>query len=379
MIKPRKKNYNHDRGSRFKDPGSRIQDQGSRIQTVGIIGEGKMGTSIFYSLFTRPYSLRWIISEEADLKQLTNGFEKKIQRALKNGIISQNEFNEILYKTVISSDIKDTSDCDLVIEAIPEELTLKRKVFKLLDNTVKPSCILATNSSSINPSRLLPGTNRESFIIGIHYFYPVQLKETVELISTRKTNPEVLTNVEHFLINNNKRILYLNESNSFILNKLLLNIQNESYKIVEQQKATEEQIDNLVKEHLFPVGIFDFMDSVGIDTMLVSIKNYISNYPNQDNYSALTGKLRSMADKGKLGVKSGEGFYDYHSGRKVFVHSDPGVAGSMNQESAREIAEFLKFTYLTTAKRFTMQSGCTIEEMNLAIREYLGLTKGPFE
>lgn len=370
MIKSRKKIYN-------QDPGSGIQDPS--IQSVGIIGEGKMGTSIFYSLVTRHYALRWIISKEADLEQLTNGFEKKIHRVLKNGIISQNEYNEILNKTVISSDIKDTSDCDLVIEAIPEELILKKQVFKSLDSTVKPSCILATNSSSINPSRLVPDTKRESFIIGIHYFYPVQLKETVELISTEKTNPEVLINVEYFLKYNNKHILHLNESNSFILNKLLMSIQNEAYKIVEQQKATEEQIDNLVKEHLFPVGIFDFMDNVGIDIMLVSINNYISNYPNQDNYSGLTGKLQSMVDKGKLGVKSGEGFYSYQGGQKVFALSDPGAPGSMSQESAREICEFLKFTYLTTAKRYTMQSGCTIEEMNLAIKEYLGLIKGPFE
>lgn len=349
--------------------------QSNGIQTVGIIGEGKMGTSIFYSLVDLPYSLRWIASKKADLTKLQQGFEKKIRRALRNGIMSQKEHDDNYQGTKISSDPSDASDCDLVIEAIPEVLKLKQELFFSLDNIIKPSCIFASNSSSINPSQLFTGSDREERIIGMHYFYPVPLKETVELIYTDKTSSGVLEIVEFFLHNTNKHILQLNESNSFILNRLFLDIQNEAYKIVEQGKATEEQIDEWVKIHLFPVGLFDFMDSVGIDTMLASVMNYIALYPHPEYYSGLVKKLQSLVDAGNLGMKSGQGFYRYHDSQRILS----GSSVHLPDDSVREIIEFLRFTYLNTAKRFTMQSGCTVGEMNLSIREYLGLEKGPFE
>ena len=334
-----------------------------------------MGTSIFYSLVNLPYSLRWIGSEDADLEKLEQSFKKKIRRALKGGIMRQDEHDNLLQRTIISTDLNHASDCDLVIEAIPEELTKKKQLFVTLDKVTKPSCILASNSSSINPSQLFACTNREDRIIGIHYFYPVQLKETVELIFTEKTSSEVRENAISFLHNSNKLILELNESNSFILNRLFLDIQNEAYKIAEQGKATEEQIDTLIKEHLFPVGVFDFMDNVGIDTMLAAVKNYISTYPHQDYYSGLIHKLQALVYAGKLGMKSGQGFYLYRDGQRII----PDSLHLLPTDIIHEILEFLRFTYLSAAKRFTMQSGCTIGDMNLAIREYLGLEKGPFE
>lgn len=357
------------------NPVSGIRHQTSGIQNVGIIGEGKMGTSIFYSLIDTTYYLRWIGSKDADLEKLKQNFEKKIRRALNTGIMSRDQYDLLSKHTIISSDLCDASDCDLIIEAIPEEVILKRGLFKALDVTVKPSCILASNSSSINPSKLFTGTGRDRKIIGIHYFYPVPLKESVELIISLQTTIEARWNVLLFLQNTHKQILELDESNSFILNRLFLDIQNEAYRICEQGIVPEEQIDQLVKEHLFPVGIFDFMDCVGIDTMLNSIRNYVEEYPHKDYYSGLVSRLQELVDEGKTGKKSGQGFYLYRDGQPVI----PVMSHELPAKKIKEIIEFLKYTYLNTAKRFTMQSGCTIREMNLAIKEYLGLEKGPFE
>ncbi|MBL7138810.1 MAG: hypothetical protein ISS17_08555, partial [Bacteroidales bacterium] len=123
------------------------------------------------------------------------------------------------------------------------------------------------------------------------------------------------------------------------------------------------------------VGVFDFMDHVGIDTMLAAVRNYTSDYPHKDYYLGLINKLQSLVDAGNLGLKSGEGFYRYQEGQKRISTSPP----PLSPEVVREITDHLRFTYLNTAKRFTMQSGCTIDEMNQAIREYFGLEKGPFE
>ncbi|MBE0648081.1 MAG: 3-hydroxyacyl-CoA dehydrogenase family protein [Bacteroidales bacterium] len=354
---------------------SKPEESASSIQTVGVIGEGQMGTSIFYSLADSSYSLRWIGSENADIPRLQHNFEKKIRRALKTGIMSQEQHDQILRQTIITNDLNVTADCDLVIEAIPEELPIKQTLFTALNDIVKPSGILASNSSSINPSNLFTGTKRDDRIIGMHYFYPVPLKESVELVTTCSTASDVRANVVEFLHNSGKFILELNESNSFILNKIYFDIQNEAYKIAEQGKATVEQLDLLVKEGLFPLGLFDFMDHIGIDTMLNSVKNYVSCYPQKDTYSGLLKRLQGMVDEGNLGRKSGAGFYRYQESQQITPHAvDP-----LPEETAGEIIQFLRFTYLSAAKRFTMLSGCTTGEMNQAIREYLGIEKGPFE
>jgi len=361
--------------SSIRHPASGIQHSGSSIQTVAVIGEGKMGTSIFYSLFNRSYSLYWIVSQDANLEKLQQAFEKKVHRALKTGIMNQDEHDVILQQTIITLHLNDAFDSDLVIEAIPEELSAKQTLFRTLDNIIKPAGILASNSSSIAPSKLFTGTARDERIIGIHYFYPVPIKDFVELISTSKTASGVIELTEFFLTKTGKSILKLNESNSFILNRLFLNIQNEAFKLTEHGKASEEQVDLLVKEHLFPIGIFEFMDSVGIDTMHAAVLNYISDYPNPDAYSGLVNKLHTLIDEGKLGIKTGQGFYLYKDGHQAF----PGDPHPLSPQLNQEIIDFLRFTYLSTAKRFTMQSGCTIEEMNNAIKEYLGIDKGPFE
>ena len=347
----------------------------SSIQTIAIVGEGKMGTSIFYSLLDQPFTLRWAGSREADIEAMQQQLEKRLRRSLKSGIITQEEHDVRLNQIAISNDLHDASDCDLVIEAIPEELTLKRQIFADLDRVTKSSCILATNSSSIIPSLLFVSGERDAQIIGMHYFYPVPLKETVELIFTEKTSSEVRASAKAFLHQTGKQILLLNESNGFILNRLFLDIQNEAYRIVDQGMASVEQIDTLIKEQLFPVGVFDFMDHVGIDTMLAAVRNYTSDYPHKDYYLGLINKLQSLVDAGNLGLKSGEGFYRYQEGQKRISTSPP----PLSPEVVREITDHLRFTYLNTAKRFTMQSGCTIDEMNQAIREYFGLEKGPFE
>ncbi|MBL7137706.1 MAG: 3-hydroxyacyl-CoA dehydrogenase family protein, partial [Bacteroidales bacterium] len=218
----------------------------SSIQTIAIVGEGKMGTSIFYSLLDQPFTLRWAGSREADIEAMQQQLEKRLRRSLKSGIITQEEHDVRLNQIAISNDLHDASDCDLVIEAIPEELTLKRQIFADLDRVTTPSCILATNSSSINPSLLFVSGERDARIIGIHYFYPVPLKETVELIFTEKTSSEVRASAEAFLHQTGKQILLLNESNGFILNRLFLDIQNEAYRIVDQGMASVEQIDTLI-------------------------------------------------------------------------------------------------------------------------------------
>jgi len=342
--------------------------QTKRINRVGIVGEGKMGTGIFYYLVNFGFDLVWLCSPEADTEKLSRQFGKKIKRSLDSGMMDQQQYDRLLL-TPITQNIAGLCDCDLIIEAIPEVLEQKRDLFLHLDKWVKPDAIFTSNSSSFNPSELVPSGQRTSLFAGLHFFYPVQLKNIIEFTITDETSDQAILLIELFLKAIDRRFITLNGDNSFILNKIFLDFQNEAFRIVLAGHCTFIQLDQLVKKHLLPFGVFDFCDSVGIDTMLASIENYTRKYPHKDYYASMLSALRHLVSEGKLGIKSQQGFYTY-----------PLQADLMEEPSGSpEIIEHLRQTLYSSSKRFTALSHIPTGDMNWAIKEYLGIEKGPFE
>jgi 3-hydroxyacyl-CoA dehydrogenase len=154
-----------------------------------------------------------------------------------------------------------------------------------------------------------------------------------------------------------------------MLNKIFLDFQNEAFLIVSSGRCSMAQMDQLVRDHFFPFGVFDFCDSVGLDTMLTSILNYTRDYPHRSYYALLIEKISSLVSQGRLGVKTQAGFYDYPMENKTI--NVP--------EGAASIIEYLQQSWLSSCKRFTAQAHIPIEDANHAIREYFDLSKGPFE
>ena len=345
-----------------------MQNQKFQIQKVGIIGEGKMGTAIFNYLLNFPVKLIWACSRDAVTEKLIKQFGKKIRRLKDAGIIDHQRFDD-LTQTPITSQLTDLHDCDLIIEAIPEIMELKRDLFVKLDQIVKPEAIFTSNSSSVVPSAMAPPGNRIGQFAGLHFFYPVSLKNIVEFTVMTSTSANTIAMVESFLDNIDRRFITLDENNSFILNKIFLDFQNESFLIVNAGKCTQLQLDQLVKKYIFPFGVFDFCDSVGIDTMLTSIQNYTRGYPNKEYYSSLISALQHLLEQGKFGVKSQEGFFKYPMGEIL-------VEEPIN---AVEIVENLRQTWISSSKRFTAEAHIPVDVANYAIREYFALTKGPFD
>jgi 3-hydroxyacyl-CoA dehydrogenase/radical SAM superfamily enzyme YgiQ (UPF0313 family) len=339
-----------------------------KIQKIGIIGEGKMGSAIFNYLLDFNFDLVWICSSDADTDKIIRQFGKRIKRSMEAGIIDRQRL-DVLMQTPITKNVVELNDCDLIIEAIPEILDLKRNLFNQLDTIVKADSIFTSNSSSINPSALAPPGGRKVHFAGLHFFYPVPFKNIVEFTITPETSNQTITAVEEFLHAIGRRSITLDEKNSFILNKIFLDFQNEAYRIVLAGNCTHAQIDQLVKKHFFHFGVFDFCDSVGIDTMLASIQNYTRDYPHKDYYGSFITALNDLALAGKFGVKSQEGFYTYPNEGVT----DEFPAGSDG------IVEHLRQTWLSASKRYTAQSHLPIEDMNWAIKEYFSLEKGPFE
>ncbi|HNY01456.1 MAG TPA: 3-hydroxyacyl-CoA dehydrogenase family protein [Bacteroidales bacterium] len=338
------------------------------MQKIGIVGEGKMGAGLFQLVSESGFSLVWLCSLEADTEKLGSQFARRLKRALEAGILTPGQV-EKRAATVITSDPQALHDCDLVIEAIPEELGLKRDLFRQLDGIVQSGCIFASNSSSINPSEMAPASPRARRFAGIHFFYPVAMKNIAEVILSKETDAEALQRIEKFLEAVGRKYIVLDEENGFLLNKLFLDVQNEAWHVVDQGRCTEAEMDAIVREHLFPHGIFDFCDSVGLDTMLASVDHYISRYPHRAHFSGFRDRLAGLVATGKLGRKSGEGFFRY---------PDCGEPCPLPANSG-EIAGYLRQIYLSSSKRLTALARLPIEDANHAIREYFGLERGPYE
>jgi 3-hydroxyacyl-CoA dehydrogenase/radical SAM superfamily enzyme YgiQ (UPF0313 family) len=354
------------------------QDSGSwkdmmrKIGTIGVIGEGKMGTNLIHYLTGFDFTLRWVVSPQADLPAIRKNFQKKIQRLSANGIIG-NEKLEKLKQTIISNDISIIGGCDLIIEAITENPELKREVLKQADAQLNPDGIMVSNSSSINPSELCPSKSREKNFAGLHFFYPVNLVNIIEVIQTANTSEQTLNRLYSFLDAIRRKYFLLKEDQGFILNRIFLDVQNEAYRIVEQGNVTYREIDIMVRDALFPSGIFEFFDHVGLDTMLQSIRSYTRDYPHADYYLPLISKLEELLGHGYLGKKSGHGFYNYSEE----TMENPAV--TISPEEQKEILNHLNFTYKNSARRFITHSGLTIDELNEALKEYFGTETGPFD
>ena len=338
------------------------------IQSVAVIGEGKMGSGILQYLLDFPFELIWICSPGADSDKIKRQLDRKIRRAIDSG----SDHAQVLERHLsipVSSDLGAAASCDLLIEAIPEDAALKRELFREADEIMNHAAIFASNSSSVIPSELSPEGDRKDRFIGLHFFYPVALKNIVEVTPTARTSPQTIELVIRFLNVIRRNHIQLDEANSFILNRIFLDVQNEACLLVNDGQCTVQQVDNLLKKHLFPFGVFDFCDSVGLDTMLASVQNYTRSYSDRDKYLPFIETLSSHVAAGRLGMKSGAGFYDF---------ADPGAESNLLQPDLEaKIVTRLRGIWLESCHRMSGQAQLTVDEANHAIREYFDLTEGP--
>jgi 3-hydroxybutyryl-CoA dehydrogenase len=206
---------------------------------------------------------------------------------------------------------------------------------------------------------------------GLHFFFPVQLKNTVELIMGRGTSAGTISILASFLHSINKKPFIQKESNPFILNRLLLEIQAEAFSVYLEGRLTFSQIDGLVREHLFPGGIFSFFDHVGIDVMRASILNYAEFSPDKGRYRPLIDKLTELMASGRLGIKSKAGFYDYPP--QPFILAEAFVDKEYEEITIRRLQRCFRQA-LDTFKP-NLEIGA--DEFLEAVRDYLDLSEDP--
>ena len=281
------------------------------IERIAVLGAGQMGNGIAQVAACAGYEVVMI-----DIKQdyLDNGLaaiENSLSRVVKKERMTQQDADKAISLISTSTEKTSAADADLVVEAIPEIPELKFSTFGELDLICKPEAILASNTSSISINAIADATNRPDRVIGMHFMNPVPVMKLVEIINGQETSSEVTELVVEASERMGKVPLACNDSPGFISNRILCPMINEAILALEEGVAEPEAIDGIMKLGMnHPIGPLALADLIGLDTILHIMNVLHEGFEGNPKY-APSNLLKNMVSDGKLGRKSGEGFYDY--------------------------------------------------------------------
>ena len=277
---------------------------------IAVIGSGTMGNGIAHTAAQSGFKTLLVDINQAQLDKAISTIDKNLDRQVNKEIISQSDKQQILNNISLGTNMDSCKEMDLVIEAIPEKYDLKVSVFKDLDSICKKSTILASNTSSISISNLGNQTKRPDKIIGMHFMNPVPIMKLVEVINTIHTSKETTQVIINISKQMNKSPIECNDYPGFVSNRILMPMINEAIFCLEQNVATKEAIDEIMKLGMaHPMGPLKLADFIGLDICL-DIMEVLHVGFNDSKYRPCA-LLKTMVSSGLLGRKSGKGFYSY--------------------------------------------------------------------
>ena len=277
---------------------------------IGIIGAGTMGNGIAHVCAINQNDVVLVDLKKSFLDRAIAQIKTNLDRQLAKGIISSQLMSLAIGNIQLSTEITDLKDCDLIIEAVKEDIEVKSKIFKELDSICNSKTILASNTSSISINQLSNNTKRPEKFIGMHFMNPVPVMKLVEIIKGDHTSKETLETIKNLAKKMNKIPIECNDSPGFVSNRILMPLINEAAFTYMEGVASVEAIDEIMKLGMgHPMGPLKLADLIGID-VCVSIMKVLLDGFNNDKY-LICPLLIEMNKKGKLGIKTKEGFYKY--------------------------------------------------------------------
>jgi 3-hydroxybutyryl-CoA dehydrogenase len=292
------------------------------ITKVGVVGCGLMGHGIAQICAQAGWD---VVVREADEGALDKGIgkiEKQLARAVEKGKLEQADADAIRARITASTDYADLADCDLVVEAITEDLDRKLEMWRKVDEIVKPDAYFASNTSSLPVADQAAATGRPEKFLGLHFFNPAQVMPLLEVVKAERTGDDAYRLGFELGEKLGKTTVAANDNRGFIVNRLLVPYMLDAIRAHEQGVGSIEDIDTGMKAGAsHPMGPLTLADFVGLDT-LASIADVMVDAYGEERF-AQPETLRKLVDAGHYGRKSGRGFYDYSGERPVAV--EPGA------------------------------------------------------
>lgn len=282
------------------------------IKRIGVVGAGTMGNGIAQAGAQIGCDVVLRDIEDAFVERGIKNIDRFLSKSVEKGKLQSDEKDAILGRIKGTTDMADLKDADFVIEAVIEDLDLKRDVFKQLDELCRPDIVLASNTSSMSLTEIAAATKTPERVCGMHFFNPVPLMRLVEVIRGFSTSDEAVATTTELAQKMGKVTVEVKkDSPGFIVNRIMIPHLIEAIKIVEEGIATKEDVDTAVKNGLnYPMGPFELMDLTGID-IAYFVNEYFYKELNKESKWVSPYLLKTMIRAGKLGRKTGAGWYDY--------------------------------------------------------------------
>ncbi|HMA46421.1 MAG TPA: 3-hydroxybutyryl-CoA dehydrogenase, partial [Frankiaceae bacterium] len=280
------------------------------VDTIGVVGTGTMAGGIIEVCARAGYDVVFRARGEDKVTAVRKRLEGSLEKAVQRGRLGEDERSATLARTTGTTDLDDLRDCDLVVEAVVEDLAVKKALFAALDDVAKPGAVLATTTSSLPIVECAAATSRQTDVLGMHWFNPVPVMKLVEVVPTVITSDDATATAREVSVRAGKHPVTCPDRAGMIVNALLFPYLNDAVKMLEAHYASVDDIDAAMRHGCgHPMGPFDLMDVVGLDVTL-AIQNTLYREFREPGY-APAPLLEHLVTAGYLGRKTGRGFRDY--------------------------------------------------------------------
>ena len=287
------------------------------VQKVGVVGCGLMGHGIAQVAAQAGCQVTVLEADAGALEKGLGRINKSLGKLVQKEKISQADADKAFGHITGTGEVKDLADCDLVVEAIVENLDVKNALFKDLGALCKAETIFASNTSSFPVSEMGAASGRPERMVGLHFFNPVQLMKLVEVVRTPATSDEVFAEAKAFGEACGKVPVAASDTPGFVVNRLLVPYLAEAIRMVERGDSTPADVDaGMTLGCGYPMGPFTLLDYVGLDTTMFILEGWVEKYPNESLFE-VPALLRQKVQEGKLGRKTGEGFFKWEGDKRA--------------------------------------------------------------
>ena len=280
------------------------------IRTVGVVGLGTMGAGIAQVSVQAGYETigREISAELGERARAT--IERYVGRGVEKGRMTSADRDAALARLSLTTDLDDLAECDLVIEAVLEELDLKREVFAELDRITRPNAVLATNTSALSVREIAAATTRPQRVVGMHFFNPAPVLPLVEVVRAPESADDAVQAAYEWARGAGKEPVICNDTPGFIVNRILIPLLNDCVRVLDEADVRPEDVDRAMTNGAgWPLGPCALLDLIGIDVHVHAAEALHAQLG--ENRMAPPERLLQMQKEGRLGRKTGRGFFDY--------------------------------------------------------------------